>query len=125
MAPSADADAAPTSSAILDRLYAVIASRRDERPTGSYVVRLLDGGAEAIGAKVLEEAQEVVDAARDESDEALAAEVADLVFHSWVALASRGVEPDRVYRVLAKRFGTGGLEEKANRSASAAAKEGQ
>lgn len=125
MAPSHDADSAPTSSAILDRLYTVIASRRDERPAGSYVVRLLDGGVEAIGAKVLEEAQEVVDAAREEGDEALAAEVADLVFHSWVALAARGVEPDRVYRVLAKRFGTGGLEEKAARHASSDSKEGR
>ena len=100
---------------ILDRLFAVIEARRAERPSGSYVVRLLDGGLEAIEAKVREEAQEVIDAARDETDEAVAHEAADLLFHLWVLLASRGVPPAAVYAELARRFGIGGLEEKASR----------
>lgn len=108
--------AAVSSAQILDRLFETIASRRDERPEGSYVVRLLEGGHEAIAAKILEEAQEVVDATRDESDQAVAAEVADLLFHVLVAMASRGVEPDAVYSTLAGRFGIGGLEEKAARN---------
>lgn len=101
---------------ILDALYSVIEARRDERPEGSYVVSLLDGGAEAMAAKVREEAEEVCVAAREEGDDALAREVADLVFHVFVVLASRGVGPDNVYRELARRFGIGGLEEKAART---------
>ena len=65
--------------------------------------------------KVREEAEEVVVAARDESDAALAHEVADLLFHVWVLMASRGVEPSSVCDELASRFGIGGLEEKASR----------
>jgi phosphoribosyl-ATP pyrophosphohydrolase len=101
--------------AILDRLFEIVGSRRDERPEGSYVVKLLDGGWPAIAEKVREEAEEVVVAGRDESDEALAHEVADLIFHVWVLMASRGLSPDAVYAELARRFGTGGLEEKASR----------
>jgi phosphoribosyl-ATP pyrophosphohydrolase len=107
---------------ILDRLFRVIETRRIERPDGSYVVRLLDGGVEAIGSKVLEEAQEVVDAARGEGDEALAHEAADLLFHLWVQLADRGVRPSAVYSELARRFGMGGLEEKASRSSGSGQK---
>jgi phosphoribosyl-ATP pyrophosphohydrolase len=100
---------------ILDRLYEIVEARRDQRPEGSYVVNLLDGGWDAMAAKVREEAEEVVVAARGESDEALAYEVADLFFHVWVMMASRGVEPAAVYAELARRFGVGGLEEKASR----------
>lgn len=105
------------SAEILDQLYALIQTRRDERPEGSYVVQLLDGGVEAIAAKIREEASEVVDAGRNEGDAALAHEVADLLFHTWVLMASRDVAPSTVYAELARRFGIGGLEEKASRSA--------
>lgn len=101
---------------ILDRLYELVLARRDQRPEASYVVELLDGGWEAIAAKVREEAEEVLSAARDESDDALAHEVADLLFHVWVLMASRGVEPSAVYDELARRFGIGGLKEKASRT---------
>jgi phosphoribosyl-ATP pyrophosphohydrolase len=100
---------------ILDRLYEIVVARRDQRPEGSYVVSLLDGGWESMAAKVREESEEVVIAARDEGDEALAHEIADLLFHVWVMMASRGVEPATVYDELARRFGVGGLEEKASR----------
>jgi len=101
---------------ILDRLYEIIAARRDERPDGSYVVSLLDGGSDEIAAKVREEAEEVIQAARDESDEALAHEVADLLFHVWVMMASRDIPPSAVYALLERRFGVGGFEEKASRN---------
>jgi len=104
---------------ILDRLYEIVSARRDQRPDGSYVVSLLDGGWEAISAKVREEAEEVVLAARDESDAALAHEVADLIFHVWVLMASRDVEPASIYRELRDRFGVGGLVEKASRATGA------
>ncbi len=100
---------------ILDRLYEIVTMRRDEKPEGSYVVSLLDGGWELMAAKVREEAEEVVQAARDESDDALAHEVADLLFHVWVLMASRDIEPAAVYAELEERFGVGGLAEKASR----------
>ena len=104
-------------SQVLDRLFEVIGRRRDERPEGSYVVSLLEGGLPMITGKVDEEAAEVVRAAIGESDDALVREVADLLFHLLVLLAARGVDPDGVYRELARRFGIGGLEEKASRVA--------
>jgi phosphoribosyl-ATP pyrophosphohydrolase len=103
---------------MLDRLFEIVCSRRDERPEGSYVVQLLEGGGPRIAAKIREEAEEVIVAGRDESDEALAAEVADLLFHVWVLMASRGVSPSAVYSELGRRFGVGGLIEKASRRAS-------
>jgi len=103
---------------ILDRLYEIVMARRHERPPGSYVVTLMDGGWEAIASKVREEADEVIVAARDESDRALTREVADLLFHVWVMMASRGVAPSAVYDELERRFGVGGLDEKATRDAS-------
>ena len=100
---------------ILDRLYEIVTARREQRPDGSYVVQLLDGGWSAIAAKIREEAEEVVVAGRDESDEALTHEVADLLFHVWVMMAQRNLSPDSVYAELAGRFGLGGLDEKAAR----------
>lgn len=117
------ADAA--SVAILDRLFEVIRARREERPDGSYVVRLLDGGWPAIAAKISEEAEEVVRAGRDESDEALAHEAADLVFHLLVGLAARDVPPVAVWAELARRFGIGGLDEKAAREQAGPSGEGR
>ena len=103
------------SAEILERLYEVVVARRDERPEGSYVVQLLDGGWDAIGAKIREEAGEVVDAGKGEPDEAVAHEVADLIFHLWVGLAARDVDPKVVFAELGRRFGLGGLAEKASR----------
>lgn len=106
---------ADRSSQVLDRLFEVIEERRAARPAGSYVVSLLDGGIPAIGAKVLEEAEEVVRAAASEADDAVAHEAADLIFHLLVLLSARGVEPGAVHAELARRFGIGGLAEKAAR----------
>jgi phosphoribosyl-ATP pyrophosphohydrolase len=104
-----------SSAEILDRLYQVVESRRLERPEGSYVVKLLDGGLDAVAAKLREECEEVIDAAREGDGDHLAREVADLVFHTWVAMAAADVPPARVYAVLEQRFGIGGLAEKAAR----------
>jgi len=100
---------------ILDRLFRVIEARRSERPKGSYVASLLDGGVAAVAAKVTEEAEESAEAALSGDAEQTAREVADLVFHVWVLLAASGLEPRHVYAVLEERFGTGGLEEKTAR----------
>ncbi|MBI4612029.1 MAG: phosphoribosyl-ATP diphosphatase [Planctomycetes bacterium] len=97
---------------ILDRLAEVIGSRRRERPDRSYVVRLLDGGIPEIGAKVTEEARELVLAAAGGDREHVAREAADLFFHALVLLEAAGVALADVRAVLAGRFGVGGIEEK-------------
>ena len=81
------------------------------------MVQLLDGGWSEIGAKIREEAGEVVDAGTNEADTAVAHEAADLIFHLWVGLAARDVDPREVFAELGRRFGIGGLEEKASRGA--------
>jgi phosphoribosyl-ATP pyrophosphohydrolase len=103
---------------ILERLWEVIAARRRERPAGSYVVSLLDGGVATAGAKLLEEAEELRDAAAGGDPAAVAHEAADLLFHALVLLAAAEppVEPAAVFAELERRFGTGGLAEKARRS---------
>lgn len=90
---------------IFDDLFALLKSRRAEMPGGSYTASLLRGGLEAVQAKVLEEAEEMVRAARRESDERVTEEAADLVYHTWLLLVQRGVELDAVRRELERRRG--------------------
>jgi phosphoribosyl-ATP pyrophosphohydrolase/phosphoribosyl-AMP cyclohydrolase len=73
-------------------LWRTISERAKERPEGSYTAKLLDEGVPAVARKVGEEAVEVVTAALAESDERLVSEAADLVYHLYVLLASRGVD---------------------------------
>ena len=110
----------------LARLAAVIESRKIANggdPEKSYVARLLHKGPDAFLKKVGEEATEVVMAAKDISAGAdkgkLVYEVADLWFHSLVALAHYGLRPEDVVAELARREGTSGIEEKALRKVQA------
>ena len=102
---------------ILLQLAESIRRRKAERPERSYVVKLLDGGIPAIGAKVTEEAAEVVEAAGEEGTDHLVHEAADLLFHLWVLLGYRDVPPEAVFAELRRRFGTSGIEEKERRGA--------
>ena len=86
----------------LPALERIIAERKSERPDGSYVVRLLDDLA-LNGAKVEEEAEEVARAARDESDERLDQEAADVLFHLTVLLHARGRALAQAQEVLLGR----------------------
>lgn len=94
-----------------------IESRRSSSSNTSYTRTLLDAGAPKIGAKVREEADEFATAIAGESDERVASEAADVLYHLLVGLRHRGVSLERVLDVLAKRSGQSGLEEKANRNA--------
>jgi phosphoribosyl-AMP cyclohydrolase / phosphoribosyl-ATP pyrophosphohydrolase len=87
--------------AVLER---TLRSRAAERPEGSYTVKLLDDPA-LIGEKVEEEAEEVIRAAREETDERVAEEAADLIYHLAVLLASREVPQSAVLEVLDGRRG--------------------
>ncbi|HEX6688092.1 MAG TPA: bifunctional phosphoribosyl-AMP cyclohydrolase/phosphoribosyl-ATP diphosphatase HisIE [Solirubrobacterales bacterium] len=78
----------PVAAEALATLQRTLRSRAAKRPEGSYTVKLLDDPG-LIGEKVEEEAEEVVRAAREESDERVAEEAADLLYHLSVLLASR------------------------------------
>lgn len=116
----------PSATDSLARLAAVIESRKPVHggdPERSYVARLLHKGPDAFLKKVGEEATEVVMAAKDVDHggdpHKLVGEVADLWFHTMIALAHYGLTPDDVVAELVRREGLSGLEEKALRKAQA------
>jgi phosphoribosyl-ATP pyrophosphohydrolase/phosphoribosyl-AMP cyclohydrolase len=88
----------------LPALERTLASRAAERPEGSYTVELLDNPT-LVGEKVQEEAEEVVRAAREETDERVAEEAADVLYHLAVLLAARGVPQSAVFEELNRRAG--------------------
>ncbi len=102
--------------AFASRLERVLQARRDSGSTKSYTRKLLDGGAALIGAKIREEADELARAIESESDERVASEAADVVYHAMVGLLARSVPWRNVLATLARRFGTSGLDEKAART---------
>jgi phosphoribosyl-AMP cyclohydrolase / phosphoribosyl-ATP pyrophosphohydrolase len=98
-APAAPGEPGPVVHEALAVLERTLRSRAAERPEGSYTVELLDN-PKLIGEKVEEEAEEVVRAAREESDERVAEETADLLYHLAVLLASRQVPQAAAMEVL-------------------------
>lgn len=75
----------------LPALARTLAERRRDMPDDSYTARLLGAGQDTMGAKVTEEAEEVARASREESDERLRSEAADLLYHLGVVLEARGL----------------------------------
>jgi phosphoribosyl-AMP cyclohydrolase / phosphoribosyl-ATP pyrophosphohydrolase len=117
-----DPDGAPSERlgqgfAWLETLWSTIASRASARPAGSYTAELLAGGVDAVSRKVVEEATEVVLAAKDDAGaeasgadrtathEHLAEETADLLYHALVLLVERGATPRDALAVLQVRHG--------------------
>ena len=88
---------------ILDRLYATIESRKTNAPPSSYTAKLFAAGENEIVKKVGEEAIEVIVAAKEQSDERIVSEMADLMYHAFVLLASRGIAWRAVEEELARR----------------------
>ncbi len=114
-----------SSTDVLARLAATLESRKPANggdPEKSYVARLLHKGPDAFLKKIGEEATETVMAAKDVDHggdrSKLLYEVADLWFHSMIALAHYGLTPADVVAELARREGLSGLEEKALRKAT-------
>ena len=104
---------------ILTQLMTVIQDRKVNPNDRSYTAALFRAGLERMGAKVLEEAQEVVEAAQETDDtdrQHLIHEAADLIYHLCVLLGSREVRIEQVNAELARRFGISGLDEKESRS---------
>ena len=117
-----------TSNDSLARLAHIIESRKVANggdPETSYVARLLHKGPDTFLKKIGEEATEAVMAAKDldhspstpELKASLVGEVADLWFHSMIALAHYGLSPADIIFELERREGTSGIEEKALRKA--------
>ena len=118
----ADSDDGPAGKALdaLWQTWQTIMDRQAGRgmtnATGkSYVRSLLDAGPSKIDEKLREEAAELGAALREESNDRVANEAADLLFHALVGLAVRGLTPADVAAVLRKRHGLSGIDEKAGR----------
>lgn len=103
---------------VLQRLAATIKVRRGAEGKSSYTRQLLDGGPERCAKKFGEEAVETVIAALSQSEDAMKAEAADLLYHLLVLLECRGVAIGDVLAVLDGRSGVSGLAEKAARAKS-------
>jgi phosphoribosyl-ATP pyrophosphohydrolase len=100
---------------VLDRLYAVIDSRKGADPDTSYTARLFSRGRQQIAKKVGEEAVEaVIEGIRGDRPK-LVGESADLLYHLLTLWAANSVKPRAVWLELARREGLGGLAEKAAR----------
>ena len=99
----------------LERIAAVIDSRRGADPATSYVARLLGPEEDAVLKKIGEEATETVLAAKSGERLQLVRETADLWFHCLILLARRGLGPGDVLAELRRREGISGIDEKAAR----------
>ncbi|MBD0261401.1 MAG: bifunctional phosphoribosyl-AMP cyclohydrolase/phosphoribosyl-ATP diphosphatase HisIE [Tolypothrix sp. Co-bin9] len=87
----------------LSQLFQVICDRRDNPTESSYTSKLFAGGDNKILKKIGEESAEVVMACKDDEPDAIAGEVADLLYHTLVALAHHDVDLKAVYRKLQER----------------------
>jgi phosphoribosyl-ATP pyrophosphohydrolase len=102
----------------IDELERTIADRAARPSEKSYTSKLLAGGVEAIGAKIVEESMEVLEAAREPGDagrQHFVREVGDLVYHLMVLMQQQNCSLADVEAELNRRFGVSGLDEKASR----------
>jgi phosphoribosyl-ATP pyrophosphohydrolase/phosphoribosyl-AMP cyclohydrolase len=97
---------------VIDTLYHTIQERKNADPQTSWTAKLLAKGENTILKKVVEEAGEYCFAHKDNDEDEMVYEAADLTYHMLVALASKNISPDRVKQELARRFGMSGIAEK-------------
>ncbi|CAB4706556.1 unannotated protein [freshwater metagenome] len=83
-----------------DSLWLELSQKISLRAEGSGTLAAVDAGVHAIGKKILEEAGEVWLAAEHESDEALAEEISQLIYHLQTMMLARGLTPEDIYRYL-------------------------
>ncbi len=110
------ADVSESGASVLDRLFAVVESRRDADPAVSHSARLLSRGRAKVAQKFGEEAVECLIEAVAGNPDALVAESADVLYHLLVLWVSAGVVPGDVWAELARREGISGIVEKASRA---------
>jgi len=101
---------------IIDDLYHTILERKNSDPTTSWTAKLLSKGDNAILKKVVEEAGEFAFAIKDDNEDEIIYECADLVYHVLVALGHKNISPDRIKQELARRVGVSGIAEKNSRT---------
>ncbi len=102
---------------VLDRLHAVVESRRSADPNVSHSARLLSRGTAKIAQKFGEEAVECLIEAVAGNRAALIAESADVLYHLIVMWVDAGLAPEEVWAELVRREGVSGIAEKAGRAA--------
>lgn len=119
--PHEEPEPLDTSTSVIQDIMHIIAERKVRPATErSYVRSLLEGGPGKIGAKIIEEAAEVVEASTEAGEAGrahLIHEVADLVFHTLVLIGHRDVEWAEIEAELRRRFGVSGIVEKESRGA--------
>ncbi|MBE0498549.1 MAG: bifunctional phosphoribosyl-AMP cyclohydrolase/phosphoribosyl-ATP diphosphatase HisIE [Campylobacterales bacterium] len=100
---------------VIDELYHTILERKNADPQSSWTAKLFAKGENTILKKIVEEAGEFCFAVKDDNEEEIIYEAADLVYHSLVALGLKNISPDRVKQELARRFNISGIAEKNSR----------
>ena len=101
---------------IFEKLFEVIDTRKRQDPSTSYVASLMHKGTEKINSKIVEESQEVCEAALEDDKEHLVYEICDLLFHTFVMAGYKDIKLNDITSELERRFGTSGHTEKASRS---------
>jgi phosphoribosyl-ATP pyrophosphohydrolase/phosphoribosyl-AMP cyclohydrolase len=100
---------------VIDELYHIILERKNADPETSWTAKLFAKGENTILKKIVEEAGELCFAVKDNNEEEIIYEAADLVYHCLVALGLKNISPDRVKQELARRFDMSGIAEKKSR----------
>ena len=100
---------------ILTKLEQILEERKSANTDESYVSSLYAKGLDEILKKIGEESAEVIIAAKDDDQNKIIYEVADLWFHTLVLLRHKDIEIDKILDELSSRYGLSGLQEKANR----------
>lgn len=100
---------------VVDTLYHTIQERKNADPSSSWTAKLFSKGDNAILKKVVEEAGEFSFAYKDDDEDEMVYEAADLTYHMLVALAAKNISPDRIKQELARRFDMSGIAEKNSR----------
>jgi len=97
---------------VIDTLYHTILERKNADPETSWTAKLLSKGDNDILKKVVEEAGEFSFAYKDDDEDEIIYECADLTYHVLVALGAKNISPDRIKQELARRFNMSGIAEK-------------
>lgn len=100
---------------VIDELYHIILDRKNADPETSWTAKLFAKGENTILKKIVEEAGELCFAVKDDNEEEIIYEAADLVYHCLVALGLKNISPDRIKQELARRFDMSGIVEKNSR----------
>ena len=100
---------------ILTKLDLILKDRKDKSSKTSYVASLYNKGLMHTCEKIEEESNELINALKNESNERIISEAADLWFHSLISLSMKNLSSDDILVELEKRFGVSGHDEKNSR----------